>query len=256
MAPVILIQARLGSTRLPGKVMLPAAGKPLIGHLLDRLEKLPFHKVVSMPSRDLPELGEYVLKHGGAQVHHWEGRVDDVAGRFLDYLNKHPAVNAFVRICADSPLIDPWLVDRAVADYSTGLFNVVTNTVHKSYPAGQCVEVVQAEALKVFYDRMLQPEREHVTPYFYSGGFTVRNFVTDPPQTDQSMVVDTQDDYEKIKTLIEDYEPTRFRRATWRELLLRLRSLGRARRAGIIYKDTGRPGLRSCASATSTNPAA
>ena len=105
-----IVQARMGSTRLPGKVMKEVNGKPLIGYLIDRLlqcrniDKI----VVAIPERDLQSsLGIYL---GSRPVNISTGPEDDVAKRFSIALKAYPCV-AFVRVCADSPLISPHVVD-------------------------------------------------------------------------------------------------------------------------------------------------
>ena len=182
---VAIVQARLGSTRLPGKVMREVAGKPLIGHMLDRLDrcKLLDQVVVATPDEDR-ELIDYVEGRGEAV---YQGHESDVLSRYLGAAREHEA-EVVVRLTADCPLIDPVLVDRVVEFFLTGSFDYASNTLERGFPRGMDVEVVSIEALERADLETSDPEeREHVTLYLYrhpdrfrTGHFELRLTVDTP----------------------------------------------------------------------------
>ena len=182
---VAIVQARLGSTRLPGKVMREVAGKPLIGHMLDRLarcERLD-QVVVATPDED-HELIAYVEERGVAI---YRGAEHDVLSRYVGAAREQGA-EVVVRLTADCPLIDPVLVDQVVEFFLTGSFDYASNTLERGFPRGMDVEVFSIEALERADAETSDPqEREHVTLYLYrhpdrfrTGHFELRLTVDTP----------------------------------------------------------------------------
>lgn len=178
-----IIQARLGSTRLPGKVMKKIRDKPLIGYLLDRLKVCTeiTRIIAAIPERDLESsLGQY-LKVRCIDIS--TGPEDDVARRFSIALKDFPCEH-FVRVCADSPLVDPREIDRLVRWHKK---SNVTLTSRFSV-SGDCPEVVHTKTFLEAVPFMDTEEREHVTLYFHRK---------------MSLVVDTRRDFQRVKKLIE-----------------------------------------------------
>ena len=175
-----IIQARMGSTRLPGKVMKEINGKPMIGYLIDRVRRCENMDriVAAIPEKDLDSLlGRYLKKRG---VDISTGPEDDVAKRFSIALKNYPC-DAFVRVCADSPLISPETVDMArfVGEWQ--------HYRHEgSYPGDQA----EGFWTRVFLETvplMRGDEREHLGLYF---------------KRKYSLVVDTPEDFEKVSCRI------------------------------------------------------
>ncbi len=182
-----IIQARMGSTRLPGKVMKKILGKPLIGYLIDRLKVCTeiTRIVVAIPERDLnSSLGRY-LKTRNVDIS--IGPEDDVARRFSIALKDFPCEH-FVRICADSPLMDPREIDKAVKAHKKVKDVTITSL---NCISGLKPEVVHTKTFLNAVPLMDTEEREHVTLYFYR--------LT-------SLVVDTRRDFQRIKRIIESMD--------------------------------------------------
>lgn len=163
----IFIQARMSSNRLPGKVLAPFRGEPLILSVLRAASQTSVGKagVVLLTSDDVSDdpLACYVGALGFAV---FRGPLDDVLGRFRRASSSFPC-NWLVRICADSPLMDSSLIDAVMARRGPA-FDLVTNTFPRSFPKGLSVEVVRSDALAALPDAALTADdREHVTPYFY-----------------------------------------------------------------------------------------
>jgi spore coat polysaccharide biosynthesis protein SpsF len=180
---VIIVQARTGGTRLPGKVLKKIKGRCLITYLLERLDETGMAYVVAWAD-------EYDLDE------------NDVAGRFREVL-KANYTPYFVRVCADSPLLDPTLVSAAVALFRSTTAKIVNN---QRYPHGQQVEVIDTQ---YFLER--EPlmtgtgDREHVTTYLYRNakpGEWVEFFCNRDMRFDVSLAVDTQADFDRMERVI------------------------------------------------------
>ena len=202
MKPLCIVQARMNSTRLPGKVMMEVKGKPLLGYLLERLQY--FDVVVAVPAKD-KKLLKY-LKSGefySVGWFPWDGPEDDVAGRFAAVLDVYKP-DTFIRICADSPLLDPALVDAAVTLYEPPYIKIVS-------PVG-CVEVCDTAIFLSSLPFLDTHGREHVTT-----AMKTRNVVAvgiGKPR----LVVDYRVDFERVAAVIEkmDRPHTEY---GWRECL-------------------------------------
>jgi len=170
MKVVAIVQARMGSTRLPNKVMKPIAGVPMIELLLARLAKsTQIDQIVlatSTDERNIP-LVEHVQKLGYICV---GGSESDVLGRYLVTARQAQA-DVVVRITGDCPLIDPTLVDQAIAKFKAEGVDYLSNAAPASYPDGLDTEVFTLQALERAGRESQDPfDHEHVTPYLRKPG--------------------------------------------------------------------------------------
>lgn len=200
----ILVQARMSSRRFPGKVLAKLAGRPLIDHVVERCGAAfgdDLVVVATSTERSDDPLARH-LRERGCRV--FRGELDNVLGRFQQCLLAHPC-EWFVRISADSPLIDPQLIVR-VAERRAPQFDLVTNVQTRTFPAGQSVEVVRAQPFTALDAASLSTdEREHVTLVYYRQAqrFRVRSVVSrDPGLARQSMAIDTPEDLRALEALI------------------------------------------------------
>lgn len=208
---VIIVQARMGSQRLPGKVMKQVGDKPLLAYLIDQLKRVeradecvvatstdPADQVIFSFCRDLG-------------VPCYRGPLDDVLGRYLGAAKQHQA-QVIVRICADCPLIDPAIIDRVIGfflDHSPK-YDYVSNCLQRTYPRGQDVEVFLRQALERAEKEAREPEeREHVTPYFYRHPelFRLGSVTGSPDLSHYRWVVDTQEDFAFISNILKTVYP-------------------------------------------------
>lgn len=217
-----LIQARMSSRRLPGKVLRPLAGRPLIFRVVDRVRSAGatdgFAVVTSLDSSD-DRLAE-ACKTGGVPLE--RGELDHVARRLCEAAERR-GLDALVRVNGDSPFLDPELINEVVRVYREGDWDVVTNVFPRSFPRGQSVEVVRTAALRRAIAGMRDPdEAEHVTRYFYThaGEFRIQNLVSPEPSGDVSLCVDTPEDWSRSEWIAARLRPS----GGWREVL----SLARA----------------------------
>jgi spore coat polysaccharide biosynthesis protein SpsF len=201
---VAVVQARLSSRRLPGKVLRPLGGRPLLAHLLEVLATVPgLDGVVVATSADSDDdpVAAFAAAAGVA-VH--RGPLDDVAGRLLGAAAAAEA-DALVRVNGDSPLLDPALVRHAVRLFREEVPDLVTNVLRRTYPRGQSVEVIRLAALRTAIARMTTAEeREHVTPYFYrcSREFTIRSFEAACPAPEIQLSVDEPEDLVRCEAIL------------------------------------------------------
>ena len=195
----VFVQARMSSSRFPGKVLAPFKGRPIIDHVLDAaataLGADATILVTSTETSDDP-LAVYAASTGRNV---FRGPLDDVFGRFLACLEQNPC-DWIMRLCADSPLLDPGLLRQAA---KTALENpdadLVTNTFPRSFPHGQSVEVLRADTFRGLDPAALNDnDREHVTPFFYRNPERFRIVNIECPERfaglDTVFTVDTLDD--------------------------------------------------------------
>lgn len=196
LCPAILIQARMSSARLPGKVLAPVAGRPLLDYLLERMERVagapPVIVLTSTDSSDDP-IVEFCARR---KTRCERGPLDDVAGRFMKTIESF-GLTSFARVCGDSPLLDPKLVERLWTLFDASHCDVATNILRRTFPKGQSVEIVSADAFRRAYAAMdNMHDKEHVTTFFYAHmrDFRVADLVNEPAMGKLQLAVDTADD--------------------------------------------------------------
>ncbi|MDF1604888.1 glycosyltransferase family protein [Nocardioides sp. YIM 152315] len=202
----VITQARTTSTRLPGKVLLTAGGRTMLEHHITRLQAagLPVYVATTANATDDPIVE--VADALGAPVH--RGSEDDVLERYAETVGRF-ALETVVRVTSDCPLIDGRLVARGVDDYvAAGNADLyLSNTLTRSYPRGFDFEVFDAAALLEAHARADRPEeREHVTPYLYSGDRPVRSVARREDASEYRVTLDTPADFEMIRRLIEEHD--------------------------------------------------
>ena len=143
---IAVIQVRMSSNRLPGKAMRLVGGRALLGHVLDRVRRCQSLDGLSIATSTHADDDPVVAfaEAEGVMVH--RGALHDVAGRLLE-AGHAAGAEAIVRISADSPLIDPEIVDHAVSLFRRERPDVVSNIVRRTFPKGQSVEVIRLATL-------------------------------------------------------------------------------------------------------------
>lgn len=208
MKVVAIVQARMGSTRFPGKVMKPLAGMPMIEVLLKRLSRArEVQQIVlatstderNLPLKDLVESLGYTCEQGSE---------NDVMKRYLDAALKHDA-DVVVRITGDCPLVDPELVDNMIRQFRTAGTDYYSNVAPPRYPDGLDIEVFTVAALqRAFSETDEAYDHEHVTPYLReSGKFST---AADLPQDDFSSwrwTVDEPADLKIVSRVFSHFSP-------------------------------------------------
>jgi spore coat polysaccharide biosynthesis protein SpsF len=162
---IAIIQARINSTRLPGKVFLPLAGKSAIEHVIMRVkksEKVSEVVVATSVNKCDSKIVEFC---GGMGIRVFRGSEEDVLDRF--YRASGPLKTGHVvRVTADCPAIDPKVIDNIIVKHLEKGVDYTSNTIEPTYPDGEDVEVFKVDALEeAWKNAKLSSEREHVTPY-------------------------------------------------------------------------------------------
>jgi len=206
---IAIVQARLGSTRLPNKVMLPINKDVLmIEALLMRLKQSEeIDKIVVATSNSINDepLVDYVNKIG---FDVFQGDEDDVLYRYYKASLKYNP-DTVVRITGDCPLVDAEIVDYVIKEYKKCNADYVSNVRPPTYPDGLDVEVFSFNALKKAHKKAKsQKDREHVTPFIYnSGEFSTNNVYNSINYSSERWTVDESLDYEVIRSIFKYFSP-------------------------------------------------
>jgi spore coat polysaccharide biosynthesis protein SpsF len=207
----LIIQARLGSTRLPGKVLKEVLGRPLLTYLLERMARAITIGRVVVATTTLPEDDPIVELCQQLGVAIYRGSSDDVLSRYAEAAELYGG-DPIVRVTSDCPLLDPAVVDRVVRAYmNIPPCDYCSNTLIATYPRGMDVEVFGRQALsRAAAEAVNAPEREHVTLYLYRHPemFTLRNVAYGRDVSSNRWTVDTAEDFELVRTLLEALYPT------------------------------------------------
>jgi len=198
-----IIQARMGSSRFPGKVMESVCGKPLIGHMLDRLKMSRLlEKVIIATSTDMKNdsLCEYLQKRG---TDVFRGDEDDVLDRFYKAaITYHPS--SVMRLTGDCPLIDPVICDHLIQSFLEKKVDYACLT--PAFAEGLDCEIMTMETLKKIYQKaQMKSEREHVTLYLHNHKNDFAVFKLDNYRDDSlyRIVVDEPEDFIVVKKIME-----------------------------------------------------
>ncbi len=208
MKVVALVQARMGSTRLPNKVMKPINGVPMIELLLSRLSKSRrIDEIVlatSVDKRNEP-LVEHVRSLGYACE---QGSENDVLDRYVQVATKHDA-DVVVRITGDCPLVDPELVDQCIDTFLASGADYCSNTNPPTFPDGLDISVAKMSALeRAGREAVSHYEREHVMPYIrQSGHFTLSGMQNNEDLSALRWTVDDPEDFEVISNVFNRFAP-------------------------------------------------
>ncbi|MBK5276970.1 MAG: aminotransferase class III-fold pyridoxal phosphate-dependent enzyme [Desulfuromonadales bacterium] len=208
MKTVAIVQARMGSTRLPNKVMRTINGIPLIELLLKRLAGAKRIDRIVLATSDDP-LNKPLVDHVqtlGYDV--FQGSETDVLDRYYQAASPyHP--DTVVRITGDCPLIDPQVVDRAIVEYEAQGADYLSNTAPPTYPDGLDTEVFSYHALQLAAQQSVNPgDREHVTPFIRtSGQFKTGNFAHETDYSAERWTVDELVDFEVISSVFGHFHP-------------------------------------------------
>ena len=191
-----VVQARMSSQRLPGKVLAPLSGKPVLAWLLDRLAGFDVVVATSDDASDDP-VAAFCAERG---VECSRGPLADVAGRFAGVVENY-GLEAFARVSGDSPLLDPALLSRAFELFRETEPDLASNVFPRSYPPGQSVEVVRAATFLAARPEFDERDREHVTTFFYAHPerFRIESFAAAVPYDGPSHAIDTADDLARIE---------------------------------------------------------
>lgn len=207
---IVVCQARTGSTRLPGKVMLPVAGAPMILRFMERVRRATLPTEVVVATTTLPSddgLARLCEQHG---FHVFRGHETDLLDRHLRCAEAYHA-DVVVKVPSDCPLIDPEIIDTVIAAYleREGRVDFVSNLHPDTFPDGNDVEVMSMQVLRDAHRTAIKPhDREHTTPWMWDGNPHVRCLTVQMPDgKDLSLThrwtVDHPEDYMLVRSVYE-----------------------------------------------------
>ncbi len=210
---IVTIEARMRSSRLPGKVLKPILGRPMLALMIERLQRartvdnIVIATTVNAADDPIVALAEEL------EVDYFRGSEDDVLARVLGAA-RHFNADVIVETTGDCPVIDPAILDKVVSDYRIGGADFVSNNLEYTTPRGTDVRVFSTEALAEVDCITNDPaDREHVSLYFWEHPekYRLRNVRTEfPPEVAAlRLTVDTPEDFELIRQIYEALYPTK-----------------------------------------------
>lgn len=218
MKNLIIVQARVGSSRLPGKVLMDLMGETLLMRLLERIARatVPAQIVVATTMATEDDAIVAVCKTLGVEV--YRGHATDLLDRHYQVALRYGA-EVVAKIPSDCPLIDPGIIDRVFARFKDGNNDYTSNLHPASFPDGNDVEVMSMAALGcAWWEASLPMEREHTTPFIWERPhrFALSNLVwdadrNDKPKRDYSMshrwTLDYPEDYAFVRRVYQELYP-------------------------------------------------
>jgi spore coat polysaccharide biosynthesis protein SpsF len=206
---VVIIQARMGSTRLPGKVLREIEGRPMIDWVVDRARRIPTvdETVVATSTLDVEDsLVQHLHARGVPVV---RGPEQDVLTRYVQAAKVHEAT-AVVRVTSDCPLLMPSVSGRVVQAFANSECDYASNTLERTYPRGLDTEVLRAEVLRQVDQETTDPaDREHVTRYVWKrpDRFDLRPVTGETDRSDLRWTVDEEPDLELVRRVCAAFSP-------------------------------------------------
>jgi spore coat polysaccharide biosynthesis protein SpsF len=202
---VAIVQARMTSTRLPGKVLLPILGQPMLALQIERMRRAQLVDLIVVATTinafDEP-IVDFCKQHA---LPCFRGSEDDVLSRYAQAAIVYEA-DAIMRITSDCPLIEPALMNQAVSNFAQaqGQLDYISNMLKPTFPYGLAVEIFSREALRQAQACAVQPaEREHVTPYIYRHPeqFRLQNISYSADLSHHRWTVDTPEDFDLVSKI-------------------------------------------------------
>ena len=238
---IAIIQARMGSSRLPGKVLKEISGKPMLVHVVERVRKASsIDQVVVATTTDASDDAIETLCHEKSYLC-YRGSLHDVLDRFYQTARLYQA-DSSVRITADCPLLDVEILEKTVRRFIESHADFAANRLpppfKRTYPIGLDVEVCTSAALqKAWNEAREKYEREHVMPYLYQveGRFKVVRVENDVDYGNWRLTVDTPEDLEMVRKIFDHFKENPF---GWMDVIHYLEAHPEIARlnAGIVHK--------------------
>ena len=206
-----ILQARLSSTRLPGKVLKPILGMPMLLRQIERVRRARGIDRLVLATSDDPSDDAIEKLCRENDIECFRGNLNDVLDRFYQAA-KAVKPDYVVRLTGDCPLIDPEIIDRVIRHGIDGKFDYASNTIKPTFPDGLDVEVFRFGCLETSWrEATLPSQREHVTPFIHQqpGRFKIGNYAGAQNLSHLRWTVDETLDFELIKQIYESLYPAK-----------------------------------------------
>ncbi len=209
----VIIQARMGSTRLPGKVLKKVLDKTLLEYQIERVQRAKLIDEIIVATTTSDNDHPIVELCQALSIPYYRGSEDDVLSRYYETANEF-SIDTIIRLTSDCPLIDPEILDQTIELFLTDQFDYTANIVNRKYPRGLDVEVFSKETLKkLFKTAQKKGHREHVTTYIFDHleDFKIGSLESTQNNGHLRWTVDTNEDFlliERILTALYPDHPT------------------------------------------------
>ncbi|MEV4344279.1 glycosyltransferase family protein [Actinoplanes sp. NPDC049596] len=212
-----IIQARMGSSRLPGKVLRKLGSRTVLERVVLAARQSGVLDDLVVATTTEPDDDAVAAECAAIGVACYRGSVDDVLERFLGVLDEHES-DIVLRFTADSPLLDPELIARAYRVFTAAEADYMTTSIVKTLPRGLDVEVVRTPILREIDALATEHHRTHVTSYIYthSEDYDVIGLTMQPDLSHLRLTLDTEDDWKLIEAIVAQFgdEPISVRKLT------------------------------------------
>ena len=201
-----IIQARYSSKRLPGKVLKKINGLTILERVFNQVKKSKKIKRIIVATSNHKTDKKIIKFCKIKNINCFAGPLNDVLKRFY-LIVKNQNYKSFVRISADSPFVDPKLIDKAVSIYSKKNYDIVTNIFPRTFPKGFSVEVISSKViLNSINKKRKKKHKEHLTSYFYQNykKYKIKNFFSKVNQNNLNFSIDSKSDLFKAKKIIKN----------------------------------------------------
>ena len=205
---ITIIQARMGSTRLPGKVMFDLRGRTVLARVVERVRRsrLAGEVVVATTTKTADDVVAEECRRLAVEV--FRGSESDVLDRYYNAADYFHA-DAIVRVCSDCPLIDPEIVDQTIQSFLEAQADYASNALDRTYPLGLDTEVITWHTLKrCWREARAFYQRSHVTPYVYENPdqFRIVRVRGHEDYSDYRWTLDTPEDLAFIRAVYDRME--------------------------------------------------
>ncbi|MCD1260833.1 glycosyltransferase family protein [Paenibacillus athensensis] len=197
---IAIIQARMGSSRLPGKVLKRLGDRTVLAHVVQRLQRVPQLSQIVIATTDLTQDDAIAEESIVLNTCVFRGSEWDVLSRYYEAALLYKA-DAVVRITSDCPFIDPEIVNEMISIFHQSKVDYINNFTKRTFPRGLDAELFTMNALQSAHDEATHVEhREHVTPYIYQNPhrFSLACFTSENNYSEQRWTLDTPEDWDFI----------------------------------------------------------
>jgi spore coat polysaccharide biosynthesis protein SpsF len=205
------IEARMSSSRLPGKVMKKVNGKSMLEYMVARVKQVPNINKIVIATTTNSQDNIIVQEATNLGVSIYRGSENDVMSRVL-YAAEENNFDKFVALTGDCPLIDPNIISKIIYEFIPNNFDYISNAIIRSYPDGMDVQVLKTSSLRLSSQMTREPlHREHVTLHIYENPeiFRIKNVLAEDELfwPELGLTIDQIEDFELIKSIIENFAP-------------------------------------------------
>ena len=201
----IIIQARMSSTRLPGKVMMKLSNREVLWHVVKRCQmcKMADSVIVATSTDESDDTIASFCEQNNFS--YFRGSLEDVLARYRDSAKKFE-LDIVVRVTSDCPLIEPTILDAEIQKFREGSVDYVSNALNRIFPRGLDCEVFSLKALeKANHEATAAYDREHVTPYIVKNMRVLPFDVDEKYRGDFRLTLDEENDYKLLKLIYEKF---------------------------------------------------